>query len=179
MELGMTLCHLSAYTIYQNLLKGRRLTKPKTKRAFTPNTNERKWQQPQFQLHLITKSHGRWKLGLLISSAAIHLWKMMPRMMFWSIQFFFCEWHIYWTFPLVCVFVCVCVQRQTFVLLFLSAHFIIIDCQLHSNYSIILALCAQGYLYVFFVPLLQTTDTKYVIFHVGWRKSLKDNTTWY
>ena len=36
-----------------------KITKPKTKM----HTDERKCRQPQFQLHLITKSCGRWKLG--------------------------------------------------------------------------------------------------------------------
>ena len=56
-------------------------------------TNERKWQQPQFQLHLNTKSCSRWKLGLLTSFAAAHLWKMMLCTLFWSIQAF--QWIAY------------------------------------------------------------------------------------
>ena len=50
--------------------------------------NERKWQQPQLQLHLVTKSHSRWELGLPTSSAAVLPLKMMPCTMFWSIQTF-------------------------------------------------------------------------------------------
>ena len=84
----------------------------------TPTTNERKWQHPQFQLHLITKSHSRWEQGLLTLSATVHL---------------------------RCVCVCVCVQGQTFFWLFSSAHFI--NRQLHSSYSIILALYALGFWY--------------------------------
>jgi len=60
--------------------------KPKTKRALTPNTNERKWHQPRFQPCLVTKSHGRCELGLLTLSAAVHLRKMMLRTTFRSIQ---------------------------------------------------------------------------------------------
>ena len=81
--------------VYQNLLKCRRL-KPKTKRALTLNKNKRKQHQPRFQLRLITESCGRRALGLLTSSAVVHLWKM-PRTMFLSIQTLF-EWQIYWTF---------------------------------------------------------------------------------
>ena len=64
----------------------RKTTKPKTKHAFTPNKNEKKWWQPWFQLHLVTKFHSRWELGLVTSSAVVHLWKMMPCTMSRSIQ---------------------------------------------------------------------------------------------
>ena len=61
--------------------------------------NERKWQQPQFQLHLVTKSCGRWwELGLP-TSAPVHLRKM-PCTMIQPIQTF-CEQCIYWMFPLL------------------------------------------------------------------------------
>ena len=106
--------------------------------------NERKWQQPQFQLHLITKSHSRWEQGLLTLSAAVHLRKMMSRTMFQSIQFFlWTEYLLNISTLRVCV--CVCVQGQTFFLLFSSAH--LINCQLHSSYSIILASYALGFAY--------------------------------
>ena len=62
--------------------------KSKTKHTPTPNTNERKWRQPQLQLHLVTKSHRRQELGLPTSSAAILPLKMMPCTMFQSIQTF-------------------------------------------------------------------------------------------
>ena len=55
----------------------------------TPNTNERKWQQPRLQLHLVTKSRSRRELGLPTSSAAVVPLKMMPCMMFRSIQTFY------------------------------------------------------------------------------------------
>ena len=51
--------------------------KLKTKHALTPNTNERKWRQPQLQLHLVTKSRGTQELGLPTSSAAVLPLKMM------------------------------------------------------------------------------------------------------
>ena len=70
--------------------------KPKTERALTPNTNERKWHQPRFQLHLVTTSHRRREPGFLTSSAVVHLRKMMPHTMFRSIQIPNpCEWQIY------------------------------------------------------------------------------------
>ena len=83
--------HISKFTQMQS-------TKPKTKCAFTPNTNERKWQQLRFQPHLVTKSHIRQELGLPTSSAIVLLWKMMPCMIFHSIQTL-CERHVYWMFP--------------------------------------------------------------------------------
>ena len=46
------------------------------------NTMDRKWQQPQLQLHLVIKSCSRRELGLLTSSIAVHPQKMMPCMMF-------------------------------------------------------------------------------------------------
>ena len=84
-------------------------------------------------------------------------WKMMLHMMFRSIQTF-CERHIYWMFPLfflspqIDFFLFVVSPQRDFFLSFSSAHFT--DHQLHSSYSIILALCA---LYTFFVPLMQNT----------------------
>ena len=54
----------------------------------TPNTNERKRRQPWLQLYLITKSCGRWELGLSTSSAAVLPLKMMLCTMFRSIQTF-------------------------------------------------------------------------------------------
>ena len=44
-------------TIYTKIMK------PKTKCMRTVCVNERKWWQPQFQLHLVTKSRSRWELG--------------------------------------------------------------------------------------------------------------------
>ena len=43
--------------------------------ASTPDMNERKWRQSRLQLHLVTKSCGRQKLGLPTSSAAVLPWK--------------------------------------------------------------------------------------------------------
>ena len=60
----------------------------KTKRALTPSTNERKWQQPWLQLSLVTKSCGSWELGLPTSSAAVLTLKMIPCTMLWSVQTF-------------------------------------------------------------------------------------------
>ena len=58
-----------------------KIMKLKTKRMSTLNMNERKWQQPWFQLHLTSqfkKSHSRWELGQLITVYFFaHLWKMM------------------------------------------------------------------------------------------------------
>ena len=65
------------------------------KRASTPNTNERKWQQPRLQLLLVNKSRGRRELGLPTLSAAVLPLRMMPCTMFRSIQTFFCERQIY------------------------------------------------------------------------------------
>ena len=99
---------LSVDYIYQNLLKGRRLQNQKKKNALTPNTNERKWRQPQFQLHLVTKSHSRQELGLSTLSAAVHLQKMMPCTMFRSIQTFFVNGIFTERFHFV--YVCVCAR---------------------------------------------------------------------
>ena len=58
------------------------------------DTCERKWRQPQLQLHLDTKFRGRRELGLPTLSAAVHPRKMMPRMMFQAMQTF-CGLQIY------------------------------------------------------------------------------------
>ena len=71
-----------------------RIMKQKTKIALAPKINERKWPQPRFLLHLIIKSHGRQEMGLPTSSAEVHIQKMMPHMIFRSIQTL-CEWQIY------------------------------------------------------------------------------------
>ena len=173
MELGMTQ-YASSVSVYQNLLKGRRLWNPK--RAFTLNMNERKWQQPQFHLHLITKSHGRWELGLLISSAAIHLRKMMPRMMFRSIQTFFVVNGTFTERFHLCVCVCVCVCAR------IDFHFTIFVCSLYNYRSSATFKLLHHFGFVrsgLSVRTFRTTDAKYVIFRVGWCKSLKDSTTWY
>ena len=63
--------------------------KIENKACVDTNTNERKWRQPLLQLHLVTKSCGRWELGLLTSSGAVlSLKKMLPCTMFWSVQTF-------------------------------------------------------------------------------------------
>ena len=54
----------------------------KKQHVSAPNTNERKWRQPQLQLHLVTKSCGRQELGLPTSSAAVLPLKMMLCTMF-------------------------------------------------------------------------------------------------
>ena len=69
-------------------------TKLKTKCALTLNTNNRKWHQLQFQPCLVTESHGRGELGLLTSSAVVHLQEMMPRTRFRFIRTL-CEQQIY------------------------------------------------------------------------------------
>ena len=76
--------------VYQNLLRFRRLWSWKQICALTLNMND---------------SCSRWELGLLTSSAAVHLWKIMPLMMFWAIQTL-CEWQIHWTFPLSLSYFC-------------------------------------------------------------------------
>ena len=87
--------------------------KSKTRHVSTSNTNKRKWRQPWLQLYLITKSCGRWELGLPASSAAVLPLKMMLCTMFRSIQTFsvngkfteryhiFCAW-----IDLFTIFVC-------------------------------------------------------------------------
>ena len=45
--------------------------KIENKTCIDTNMNERKWRQPLLQLHLVTKSCGRWELGLLTSSGAV------------------------------------------------------------------------------------------------------------
>ena len=79
-----TMPALSACNIIRfQVLKGRRLRNQK-QNASTPNTNDRKRQQPR--LHLVTKSRGRRELGLPTSSSAVLPLKMMPCTMFRSIQ---------------------------------------------------------------------------------------------
>ena len=139
--------------VYQNLLKRRQLQSRKKKRALTSNTNERKWRQPRLQLHLVTKTHGRQELGLPTSSA--HLGKMMLRMMFQSIQTLY-EWHIYWTFPLFRAWREFC--------------FTIFICSLYRLWAPSISLYA---LIQSKVRIFHISDAKYVMFRVGWRKSLK------
>ena len=81
-------CLVCQCIILSEFTQWEKTTKPKTKHASTPNTNERKWQQPQLQLLLVTKSRGKQELGLPSLSAAVHPQKMMPRSMLQSIQIF-------------------------------------------------------------------------------------------
>ena len=94
----------------------------------TPNMQENKWRQPQFHLHLITKSHSRWEVGLPTSSAAVHLWKMTPHMMLQSTKTF-CEQQIYWTFPPL-----LCMGRLSFYYLPLLTVTVIVSYR--SSYSV-------------------------------------------
>ena len=77
-------CLLCQRVISSEFTQRQKTMKLKTKHALTPNTNERKWRQPLFQLYLITKSRARYRreLALPTSSIAVDLWKMMLRMMF-------------------------------------------------------------------------------------------------
>ena len=100
----------------------------------TPNTNERKWWQPQLQLYLVTKSCGRWKkLGLPTSSAAVLPLKMMRCTIFWSVQTFsvngkfsecyhiFCAWiHLFTIF--------VCSRYRPWATIHLLHHFGFVMC---------------------------------------------------
>ena len=142
-------------SVYQNLLKCRRLRN--WKQNMRLNMNERKWHQPWFQLCLVTKSHGRWELGLLTLSAVAQLQKMMPRTMFWSIQTL-CEQQIYWTFPLF----------RAWILSFSFSRLLNlwIDRELHhSGFECTNSmLCCMNFC---------ITDAKYVMFSVDWHKSLK------
>ena len=136
-------------------------TKPKTKHAFTPNPNERKWWQPQFQLHFGTKSHGRPELGLLTLSAVVNLWKMMLCTMFWCMQIL-CEQQIYWMFPLFRARVDL--KKNYFHLLTLAS-------------CVILALQVCVLILGYAVYIFCITDTKCVIFGVCWHRSLKGSAT--
>ena len=133
-------------------------TKPKN--AFTLITNERKWWQPWFWLHLITKSCDSRELGLPTSSAAVHLRKMMQRTMFWSIQIL-CEWQIYLMFPLYCAQI-------------LSFNYFHL---LTSVSSVILVLQVCALILGYAVHIFWITDTKCIMFGVGRLKSLKDSAT--
>lgn len=67
--------------------------------TLTLNTNKKKSQQPQFQLHLLIVSCGRQWVCWHIGCCAVPLLKMMPYTMFQLSQTF-CEWQIEWMFPL-------------------------------------------------------------------------------
>ena len=82
-------CLLCQCVISSEFTQRQKTTKSKTKHASTTNMNERKWQQPRLQLHLVTKSRGRRELGLPTSSAAVLPLKMMPCTMFRSVQTFY------------------------------------------------------------------------------------------
>ena len=126
----------------------------------TPNTNERKWRQPQ--LHLITKSCSRQELGLPTSSAAVLPLKMMLCTVFQSIQTFsvngkFTErYHIFCARIdlLLTIFICSCYRP-------LLHHFVFV-------------MCLNSRLYC---PYFSAIDAKYVMFHVSWHKSLKGSAT--
>ena len=140
--------------------------KSKTKHASTLNTNERKWQQPRLQLHLVTKSCGRQELGLPTSSAAVLLLKMMLCMMFQSIQTFsmkgkFAEcYHIFGArIDLFTIFICS--RFRPWATIRLLHHFGFVIC-INSRYT---------------VRIFCAIDAKYVMFHVGWCKSLKGSAT--
>ena len=76
-------------SMYQNLLKCRRLWNQKENVCSHRTQKRKKWRQPWFWLHLVTKSCGRQELGLPTLSAVVHLWKMMPHTMFHSKLFKF------------------------------------------------------------------------------------------
>ena len=122
----------------------------------------RTWWQPQFQLHLVTISHCRWELGLLTSSAAIDLVWCCVWLMFLSVQTF-CERQIYWMFPLfgaridILFAIFICSLFRLWVTFKLLHHF---------GFVSVLIL---GYAACTF----HTTDAKYLMFHIGWCKSLK------
>ena len=97
----------------------------KTKHASTPNTNERKWRQPRLQLHLVTKSRGRWELGLPTSAAAVLPLKIMPCTMVRSIQTFYVNGKFTERYHIFCAWI-------DLLWLFSSAH--IIDRELQSGY---------------------------------------------
>ena len=88
-------------SVYQNLLKCRRLQNRKQNARW-----HRIWLWMRengislnFSFVSLRKSCRRHELGLPTLSAVVHLRKMMPRTMFWSIQTL-CERQIYWMFPL-------------------------------------------------------------------------------
>ena len=131
--------------------------------------NERKWRQPRLQLHLVTKSCGRWELGLLTLSAAVLPLKMMPCTMFWFIQTFsvngkFTErYHIFcaWIDLLFTIFVCS--RYRLWATIRLLHHFGFVT-------------CVNSRLYCTHFPAI---DAKCVMFRVSWRKSLKGSATWF
>ena len=134
-----------------------------------PNTSERKWRQPRLLLHFVTKFHSRRELGLLTSSSAIHLQKMMPSTLFQSMQTF-CEQQLYYTFLLFFFFFCVCMNRP-----FCYFRLLIL---LPMNYnqvtpSFSLCKCINFRLCCMHSCAI---NAKYT-FRVGWCKSLKGSTT--
>ena len=118
------------------------------------NTSERKWRQPQLQLHLITKFRGRRELGLLTSSDATY------DVLSYA--------NVLWTANLLntsTFFV-----HETF-LLYSSARFIARELQ--SVYSIISFGFVGALISGYAVRIFCTINAKYVTFRVGWRKSLE------
>ena len=92
------------------------------------------------------------------------LGKIMPRTIFRSVQTLY-EWHIYWTFPLSCTWI--------------DFRFTVFICSLYRLWALInFTLCSnlvQGVccrLRIFCI-----TDAKYIMFHIGWCKSLKGSAT--
>ena len=129
---------------------------------------ERKWWQSQ--IHFVTKSHGysRQERGLLTSSAAVLPLKIMPCTMFQSIQTFsvngkFTE-HDHFLCAqidlLLTIFVCLCYRLWATIRLLHHFGFV---------------MCVNSRLYN--VCIFRAINAKYVMFCIGWCKSLKDSAT--
>ena len=163
---------LSVYKLeyYQNLFKCKRLwTNEAPKHLSTPNTNERKWQQPRLQLHLVTKSRGRRELGLPTWSAAVHPQKNdtvydvpiyltappPPPLLFFFSSFFL---HEMWRD--LFIFICSLYSKvyRVWATVRLLHHFGFVSCALILGYA---------------VRIFCATDAKYVMFCVGWQIFLK------
>ena len=134
----------------------------KNKMRIHAEYNKKKWWQPWFQLHLVTKSHFRHELGLPTLSAAVHQ-----------------KWCCIWCSDLFKLFMnskftkrfhfSLCADRHSFYYFHL----------LTLNYipwapSFWLWLCTNLRLAA---CIFHTTDMKYVMFCAGWRKSLKGSET--
>ena len=142
--------------VYQNLLKCRRL--------WSRKQNVR-WHQIQMRENGSSLNFN----FILLPNPAVdknwvcqHCLLIMPRTMFRSIHTLY-KRHIYWTFPLFCV-------RRDF-------RFTIFVWSLYRLWTPSVSLCAPIPRWCCRLRIFHITDSKYVMFHIGWRKSLKGSAT--
>ena len=126
---------------------------------------EHEWEKmagPRLQLYLVTKSRCRRDLGWPISSAAVLPLKMMPCTLFRSIQTFSVNGKFTERYHIFCAWIDL---------------FTIFVCSRYRPWATIRLFHHFGFVMCIFLNYFFASDAKYVMFRVGWRKSLKGSAT--